>query len=385
MSHRALTLGLQNGGTMRVQPVDQPSGPPSYTVVNDVGLPIVLIDQYLEYLTARGSSPHTVRSYAFDLRDFWTFLSQRNQTALAVSVDDLAGWISWLRLPPSLRAGGVAIIPLDPVPHLAPATISRKLSAVVAFYEFLGQRDAAVLPLLSQLRQGRPRGTGRYQPFLSHLARTSTRPSRTISVKVAARRPVTLTTDQVQSVLESCTNRRDRLFFGTLWETGARASEALGLRINDLDERHGTLRITPRDNANGARVKGSKERIVPVGKRFVRLAIDYLTLDYGAVDSDYLFVNLYGGSIGRPWSYDAVDDLVRRTRTKCGFYFTPHMFRHTYSTRLLRAGARIEIVAELLGHASIQTTRSIYGHLDVGDLRAELDRVGWLDGSVVML
>lgn len=370
---------------MRVQQLDQSDGPPSYTVVDDVGLPIVPIDQYLGYLTARGSSPNTVRSYAFDLRDFWTFLDQRNQAALAVSVDDLAGWISWLRLPTSLRVSGGSITPLDPEPHLAPATISRKLSAVVAFYEFLGQRDAAVLPLLSQLRQGRPRGTGRYQPFLSHLARTSARPSRTITVKVPARRPSTLTPDQVQSVLEGCTNRRDRLFFATLWETGARASEALGLRIDDLNERHGTLRITPRENANGARVKGSKERVVPVGRRFVRLAIDYLTLDYGAINSDYLFVNLYGGSIGRPWTYDSVDDLVRRTRTKVGFYFTPHMFRHTYSTRLLQAGARIEIVSELLGHADIQTTRSIYGHLDVSDLRAELDRVGWLDDSVVTL
>ena len=61
------------------------------------------------------------------------------------------------------------------------------------------------------------------------------------------------------------------------------------------------------------------------------------------------------------------------------------MFRHTYSTRLLQAGARIEIVSELLGHADIQTTRSIYGHLNVSDLRAELDRVGWLDDSAVKL
>ncbi|MHB8826836.1 MAG: tyrosine-type recombinase/integrase [Acidimicrobiales bacterium] len=370
---------------MRVQQLDQPDGLPSYTVVDDVGLPIVPIDQYLAYLTARGSSPNTVRSYAFDLRDFWTFLDQRDQSVLAVSVDDLAAWISWLRLPESLRVGGGSITPLDPEPHLAPSTISRKLSAVVAFYEFLGQRDTEVLPLLSQLRQGQPRGMGRYQPFLSHLAKSRTRPSRSIAVKVAARRPSTLNPDQVQSVLEACTNRRDRLFFGTLWETGVRASEALGLRIDDLDERHGTLRITPRENANGARVKGSKERVVPVGRRFVRLAIDYLTLDYGAINSDYLFVNLYGGSIGRPWTYDSVDDLVRRTRTKVDFYFTPHMFRHTYSTRLLQAGARIEIVSELLGHADIQTTRSIYGHLNVSDLRAELDRVGWLDDSAVKL
>jgi integrase/recombinase XerD len=385
MSHTALTLSLQNGDQMRVQQLSQPNEPPSYTVVDDVGLPIEPIDQFLGYLTARNSSPNTVRSYAFDLRDFWTFLDQRGQNALEVSLDDLAMWITWLRLPKALRTGVRSVVPINPSPHLAPATISRKLSAVVSFYEFMGQRDARVLPLLSQLRQGQPRGTGRYQPFLSHLSRIKARPGRTLAVKIPSTRPNVLSPDQVQSVLESCSNRRDRLFFGTLWETGARASEALGLRIDDLDERRGTIRITPRDNTNGARVKGSKERVVPVGKRFVRLAIDYLTLDYGATNSDYLFVNLYGGSIGEPWSYDSVDDLVRRTRTKVGFHFTPHMFRHTYSTRLLQAGARIEIVSELLGHADIQTTLAIYGHLNVDDLRAELDRVGWLDDSEVLL
>jgi integrase/recombinase XerD len=377
MSHTALTLSLQNGDQMRVQQLSQPNEPPSYTVVDDVGLPIEPIDQFLGYLTARNSSPNTVRSYAFDLRDFWTFLDQRGQNALEVSLDDLAMWITWLRLPKALRTGVRSVVPINPSPHLAPATISRKLSAVVSFY--------GSFPLLSQLRQGQPRGTGRYQPFLSHLSRIKARPGRTLAVKIPSTRPNVLSPDQVQSVLESCSNRRDRLFFGTLWETGARASEALGLRIDDLDERRGTIRITPRDNTNGARVKGSKERVVPVGKRFVRLAIDYLTLDYGATNSDYLFVNLYGGSIGEPWSYDSVDDLVRRTRTKVGFHFTPHMFRHTYSTRLLQAGARIEIVSELLGHADIQTTLAIYGHLNVDDLRAELDRVGWLDDSEVLL
>ncbi|MGC8509975.1 MAG: tyrosine-type recombinase/integrase [Acidimicrobiales bacterium] len=370
---------------MRVQQLSGSDEPLSYTVVGDAGLPIEPIDQYLAYLTARNSSPNTVRSYAFDLRDFWTFLKHRGQNALEVNIDDLAMWISWLRLPTSLRSGDRSVVPIDPSPRLAPATISRKLSAVVSFYEFMGQRDARVLPLLSQLRQGQPRGTGRYQPFLSHLSRTTARPSRTLTVKVPSTRPSILSPDQVQSVLEACANRRDRLFFGTLWETGARASEALGLRIDDLDERRGTVRITPRDNANGARVKGSKERVVPVGRRFIRLTIDYLTLDYGATNSDYLFVNLYGGTIGKPWSYDSVDDLVRRTRAKVGFHFTPHMFRHTYSTRLLQAGARIEIVSELLGHTDIQTTRAIYGHLNVDDLRAELDRVGWLDDSVVVL
>jgi site-specific recombinase XerD len=369
---------------MRVQRLILEGGSTSFTVVDESGLPIEAIDDYLGYLTARNSSPNTVRAYAYDLRDFWVFLRQRGRAHEDVDLEDLAAWMTWLRTPAALRAA-VNVIRIDPEPGLADATVARKLSAVVAFYEYMGRRDARVARLLNRLRQGAPRGTGAYQPFLAHTSRGRSKPGRTISVKVAKHRPKVLTPSQVQQVVDACTNRRDRLFFGTLWETGLRASEALGLRIDDLDERCGAIRVVPRPNMNGARVKGSKERVVPVGTRFVRLAIDYLTLDFGSIDSDYLFVNLYGGAVGRPWTYESVDDLVRRLRNKVGFYFTPHMFRHTYSTRLLQAGARIEIVGELLGHADIQTTRAIYGHLDVTDLRAELDRVGWLDESEVLL
>jgi integrase/recombinase XerD len=368
---------------MRVQPLTHDGGPTSFTVIDGSGLPVEVIDDYLGYLTARNSSPNTVRAYAYDLRDFWVFLSQRGQAHEDVGLEDLASWMAWIRIPAPLRSSNV--VRIDPEPELADSTVARKLSAVVAFYEYLGLRDDRVAPLLGRLRQGRPHGTGPYQGFLSHIARGRSKTSRTISVKVPKQRPKVLSPNQVQEVMNACANRRDRLFFGTLWEAGLRASEALGLRIDDLDEREGSIRVAPRTNANAARVKGSKERIVPVGMRFVRLAIDYLTLDFGTIDSDYLFVNLYGGAVGAPWTYVSVDDLVRRIRRKVGFFFTPHMFRHTYSTRLLQAGARIEIVSELLGHADIQTTRSIYGHLDVADLRVELDRVGWLDGSGVLL
>jgi len=368
---------------MRVQPLTPDGGPTSFTVVDESGLPVEVIDDYLGYLTARNSSPNTVRAYAYDLRDFWVFLGQRGKAHEDVGLEDLAAWMAWIRVPAPLRTANV--IRIGPEPELADSTVARKLSAVVAFYEYLGLRDDRVAPLLSRLRQGRPRGTGPYQPFLSHIGRGRSKTSRTITVKVPKQRPKVLSAHQVQEVMNACTNRRDRLFFGTLWEAGLRASEALGLRVDDLDERGGSIRVAPRTNLNGARVKGSKERVVPVGTRFVRLAIDNLTLDFGATDSDYLFVNLYGGAVGAPWSYVSVDDLVRRIRRKVGFFFTPHMFRHTYCTRLLQAGARIEIVSELLGHADIQTARSIYGHLDVADLRAKLDRVGWLDGPEVLL
>ena len=89
-----------------------------------------------------------------------------------------------------------------------------------------------------------------------------------------------------------------------------------------------------------------------------------------------MFVNLWGGPRGHPLTYAAVYDLVRRLRRRTGLDFDPHWFRHTYATRLLRDGTPVEVVSKLLGHASITTTLSVYGHLSVEDARAVLERVG---------
>ena len=115
----------------------------------------------------------------------------------------------------------------------------------------------------------------------------------------------------------------------------------------------------------------------------MRLYADYLNPEYGALDSDYVFVNLWSAPLGQPWSYPAVYDLVERLRTRTGIAFGPTSFRHTYATWLLRRGAGMESVKELLGHASITTTIDTYGHLTVEDARRTLEAAGWFTGREV--
>ena len=88
---------------------------------------------------------------------------------------------------------------------------------------------------------------------------------------------------------------------------------------------------------------------------------------------------------GRPWAYPAVYDLVGRLRERTGIDFEPHQYRHTYATWLLRRGAGMESVKELLGHASISTTLDTYGHLTVEDARRTLEAAGWYSGREVRL
>jgi integrase/recombinase XerD len=110
-----------------------------------------------------------------------------------------------------------------------------------------------------------------------------------------------------------------------------------------------------------------------------------LHTEYGDCDSDYVFVNLWGQPQGHPLTYAAVYDLVRRLRRRTGLDFDPHWYRHTYATRLLRAGTPVEVVSKLLGHASITTTLNVYGHLSIEDARIVLERAGWFDDGQVRL
>lgn len=117
---------------------------------------------------------------------------------------------------------------------------------------------------------------------------------------------------------------------------------------------------------------------MPISPGLVRLLNDYMHEECGALDSDYVFVNLWGGRVGAPPRYATVVDLVARTEPRVGFRFSCHMFRHTYATLARRGGVPVDVVSKLTGHRSVATTSAVYSHLDLEDLRGELERAGVL-------
>jgi integrase len=173
------------------------------------------------------------------------------------------------------------------------------------------------------------------------------------------------------------------LLFAIMLDTGARIGEALGLRHEDMGIAEREVTVMPRDNDNRARAEAGRSRVIPASPELMRLYADYLNREYGALDSDYVFVNIWAEPRGRPWAYPAVYDLVLRLRERTGIDFEPHQYRHTYATWLLRRGAGMEAVKELLGHASITTTIDTYGHLTVEDARKTLEAAGWFTGREV--
>jgi len=348
---------------------------PSWTVLGDDWLPVEPVEEFLTHLSDQRRSPNTVKAYAHDLKDYFGYLARRELAWDRLRYDELAGFKPWLRLPAAARRGEIAVLPTVE-PECGESTINRKLAAVTSFYEF--HRRHGVEMALTIRDAGRPvaaTGTS-FRPFLAHVKRS--RPRRSdLRLREPSRRPVALTDDQVATLIAACDRLRDRTLLGLLNETGLRIGEALGLRHEDIRTADGSVDVRNRPNANGARAK-SWDRSVPAGAGWLRLHADYLHHEYGDLDSDYLFVRLWSPPRGRALGYPAVTDLFARLERRTGIAATPHMFRHSYATRLLRAGVSAEVVQKLLGHASVSTTIDTYAHLTVDDTRRELVAAGFL-------
>lgn len=372
---------------MRVQRVLVPgSAGESWTLLGDDLLPVAPVESFLRYLASIEKSPNTLKAYSHDLKDWFTYLAIHGLDWRSVTLEDVGGFVAWLRLPPGGRTGAVSVLPTVEH-HCSPASVNRKLAALTSFCEFHSRHGVALGGLMVTMAHGR-RGGGSptsFKPFLHHITKAGPQRRRTIGLLSSPPRPHVLSTVQAQAVLDACEHLRDRLLFALLLDCGVRIGEALGLRHEDLEIADRTVTVRPRINDNGARAKAGRLREIPCSTELMRLYADYLADEYGSLDSDYVFVNLWSGRRGRPLTYAAVYDLVVRLRRRSGVDFEPHQFRHTYATWLLRRGAGMESVKELLGHASITTTIDTYGHLSVEDARKTLAEAGWFTGREVTL
>jgi integrase/recombinase XerD len=371
---------------MRVQRVVMPeSGRESWTLLGDDLAPVEPVERFLAYLASMEKSPNTVKAYAHDLKDWWAYLAGHGVGWQSVTLEDVAGFVAWLRLPPEARDGRVAVLPTVRH-HCSAASLNRKLAALTSFCEFHARHGVELAGLLVQMQPAGRRGSATsFKPFLHHVTKNKPDRRRVIKLRASPPRPKVLAVKQVQAILDACEHLRDRLLFALLLDTGVRIGEALGLRHEDMGVAERQVTVVPRDNDNRARAKAGRSRVIPASPELMRLYADYLNCEYGALDSDYVFVNLWAEPLGRPWSYPAVYDLVLRLRQRTGIDFEPHQYRHTYATWLLRRGAGMESVKELLGHASITTTIDAYGHLTVEDARKTLEAAGWFTGREVQL
>ncbi len=250
----------------------------SWTVLGDDG-PVQPIERYLAYLTDIERSPNTVKAYAHDLKDWFVFLTRQGLDWREVRLEDVAGFVAWLRRPPAARDGSVAVLPS--VEHYCgESTVNRKLSALSAFYQHAARSGVDLGELLVTWQPAGRRGTA-WKPFLHHITKGELKPRTTVALKAPRKLPRVLTLAEMQAILDACDRLRDRFLFALLYETGMRIGEALGLRHEDLAAAERTVSVVSRDNDNGARSKSREPRSIPVSAELVRLYADYLHGEYG--------------------------------------------------------------------------------------------------------
>ena len=286
-----------------------------------------LMLDFLAYLELeRGLSRNTLEAYRSDLLQFGQFLTEARVGALEVSERQLNKFVTALAEGANGR------------PPVAPATVQRKVACLRSFYRHLRREG-----LLEHDPTANLRGPKRGQRLPHVLARAEVQ--RLLS-QPAGTDPAAL---------------RDRALLELMYACGLRASEAITLEVGDLDLEAGVLRT---------RGKGSKERLVPIGREAVRAVRQYLSRGRprlaGARAERRLFVNQRGAGLTRQGLYK----IVQRHARAAGLAekMSPHTLRHTFATHLLAGGCDLRSLQEMLGHADIATTQ-IYTHLSAERLR----------------
>ncbi len=299
--------------------------PPESTPAIEARFEALVLDflAYLEF--ERGLARNTLDAYRTDLLQYGTFLAGRDRGAVDAEGADVADFLADLA---TGRPNG------DGAPHppCSPATINRKTAALRSFYRHLRREELV-----------------------------TDDPTATLSPPAKSRKlPHVLSYAEVKRLLESASGAdpiatRDRALLELMYGCGLRASEAVGLEVNDVNLRRGFVR------PHG---KGSKERMVPLGREAAAAVSRYLRSGRGELVGDRvepkLFVNFRGGPLTRQGLYK----IIQRHAKEVGLdgKMSPHTLRHSFATHLLSGGCDLRSVQEMLGHADVSTTQ-LYTHL----------------------
>ena len=278
------------------------------------------ITQFKNYLKLeRALATNSIDAYTRDVTKLMEFLdmSKKIRDPLQVKSIDLLDFIKFIH-----ELG------------LSPYSQARIVSGIKGFYKYLS-----------------------YENFIS------TDPSELLELPRLGRKlPDTLSIHEIDLLFEAidmskASGPRDRAMAETLYSAGLRVSELVNLKISNIYDDIGFLRILG---------KGNKERLTPIGKialKFIK-SYQYEVRNHVHIKpghEDYLFLNKLGNRISRVSIFTLIKNLALRAGIRKKI--SPHTFRHSFATHLIEGGADLRAVQEMLGHESITTTE-IYTHLD---------------------
>jgi integrase/recombinase XerD len=285
-----------------------------------------LVLDFLAHLEfERGLARNTLQAYRTDLLQFGEYLRRHGLEPTSASGTDVSDFLAEVARG---NGGGPS----------APATVNRKAAAVRSFYRHLRRSGITEDDPTAAIR---PPRRGRSLPKVLSYSEV-----KRLLAQPRGSEPAAL---------------RDRAILELMYGCGLRVSEAIGLEVGSVDLRHEVVR---------AEGKGSKERMVPLGREAAAAVGRYLRSGrpelVGTREERKLFVNSRGGALSRQGLYK----IVQRHAKSAGLdgRMSPHTLRHSFATHLLSGGCDLRSVQEMLGHADVSTTQ-IYTHISDERLR----------------
>ncbi|MEM7717265.1 MAG: tyrosine-type recombinase/integrase [Cyanobacteria bacterium P01_A01_bin.68] len=222
----------------------------------------------------------------------------------------------------------------------SPRTVNQAVTAIQGMYEFHVMEGRVNEKRFTKLSYGLSKRNG----FLRGIVKSSPEKRKRIKIKEPKAFPGCLTDEQVVKLADACYTYRDRLIVMLLRETGIRRGELLGLHLVDIEDMNskGRIRIIRRDNnPNDAKAKGT-EREIPVllnretvQETFQAYLLEEYPLEAEQQGHGMLFVNLDGKYIGKPMTSARLNNLFYQLKDRTGIEAHPHLFRHTFATRML--------------------------------------------------
>lgn len=346
---------------MKVVELKTVDGRIRYYLADDSGIPVPPVLKYLKFKDNSGYARNTLRMHCIHLKHFFTYLGEVGKDYEQVSIDDLAGFLSWLKNPDILKK----IVPLRFESEHQPQTINAMIDTVVMFYDYLLRHDD-MENLLSEKLVKFVRDPGRnYRSFLHGIAENRMIKGHILKLSVPRMQLRTISREDAAVLLDTCTNLRDYFLLYLLFESGMRIGEALSLWVEDFDMAGLTITLHDRgEMENLAEIKTvSSPRKLNCTQELMDLFTGYICEYHTAeIHTNHVFLKLRGGMAGKAMDYRDVDNLFRNLRKKTGIRVTPHVFRHTSLSLLYSAGWEPEMLRQRAGHKNIYTTLDTYVH-----------------------
>jgi len=325
---------------------------------------VPVIQDFIGYLRfEKHFSPHTIKCYSADLRQFAEYLVKHQGGSVNGKPVNVGGDVGNITGDTSMTVAVAAKPVVEPQGLILRVDVS-VLRAFLAYLNDLNYSKTTSARKLATLRS--------FYKFLVRRGQIETSPVTAIRTpKQDKRLPRCLEPEQV-AVLLNCPDTtnilgaRDQAILETLYSSGLRVSELVGLNLTDIDFLGEVLHV---------RGKGKKERLSPIGSSALQSIQRYLTFRDAdkrkeSFDQQALFVNKHGQRLSTRSVRRKLDKYL--SKTGLDPRISPHTLRHSFATHMLNNGAELRVVQELLGHRSMSTTQ-IYTHLTTNKMKSVYD------------